>query len=145
MKNLDLRYGEIPTAEQFITRQRVLQSETAIYVRESLSPCLQGRSSSARWVHLLLSEAGFRLRRCQRNQSFKDPARINASESSPLLLLLPLLAAPLSPRIIRRVFESCRVRNTLSTPFFSLFFCSFASSSLREKSERRGPQDFTAF
>lgn len=41
MKNLDLRYGEIPTAEQFITRQRVLQSETAIYVRESLSPCLQ--------------------------------------------------------------------------------------------------------
>lgn len=142
-------------AEQFITRQRVLQSETAIYVRESLSPCLQGRSSSARWVHLLLSEAGFRLRRCKRNQSFKDPARINACASakarcccccccSPLLLLLSL-----TPRIIRRVFESCRVtQHALHFFFFPFFFFFFLFLSLvvasREERTTR-PSGFYGF
>lgn len=134
-----------------------MQSETAIYVRESLSPCLQGRSSSARWVHLLLSEAGFRLRRCKRNQSFKDPARINACASAKARcccccccsLLLLLLSLSLSSYYKTRVWivQSNATRSPLLFFFlsFSFFFCSFPSSSLREKSERRGPQDFTAF
>lgn len=126
MKNLDLRYGEIPTAEQFITRQRVLQSETAIYVRESLSPCLQGRSSSARWVHLLLSEAGFRLRRCQRNQSFKDPARINACASAKArrccCCCRCLLLLSLSSYYKTRVWIVQGTQHALHSFFLSFFF-----------------------